>query len=153
MPVIWRAQELVNHVAWFILILSDHTFCIWKGNSYECIFKKGESRGLMLRESDSKSKGCEFESQTGRNCWWREWMSSALSTFNTTTEVPLSKAPDPQLSPALQHNNVRPTASGVCSRCVCVWMGAVNKTGPKFIFCNSDFIPHNSEVFFQANLT
>ncbi len=26
-------------------------------------------------------------------------------------------------------------------------MGAVNKTGPKFIFCNSDFIPHKSEFF------
>ncbi len=31
-PVIWRAQ--VNHIAWFILILSSHKFCVWKGNSF-----------------------------------------------------------------------------------------------------------------------
>ncbi len=39
-PVIWRAQTLVNCVAWFILILSSHKICIWKGNSYKCIFNK-----------------------------------------------------------------------------------------------------------------
>ncbi len=38
--------------------------------------------------------------RSGRNCGWGEWMSSVLSTFNTTTEVrPLSKAPNPQLLP------------------------------------------------------
>ncbi len=42
-------------------------------------------RGLMV-ESRTQSKV-------------REWMYSALSTFNTTTEVPLSKAPNPQLLP------------------------------------------------------
>ncbi len=36
---------------------------------------------------------------TGRDCRWGEWMSSALSYLNTTPEVPLSKAPDPQLLP------------------------------------------------------
>ncbi len=35
----------------------------------------------------------------GRNCRWGEWMSSALSTLNTTTEVLLSKTPNPQLLP------------------------------------------------------
>ncbi len=53
-----------------------------------------------------------------RDCRLGEWMSSALSTFNTTTEVrPLSKTLNPQLLPG-QHR--LPTALGVCSRCVCV---------------------------------
>ncbi len=39
-------------------------------------------------------------------------MSSALSTFNTMTEVPLSKTPNPQLLPG--------SLGGVCSRCACV---------------------------------
>ncbi len=39
-PVIWREQTLVNCVVWFILILSSHKFCVWKGNSYKCIFNK-----------------------------------------------------------------------------------------------------------------
>ncbi len=34
-PVIWRAQTLVKCVAWFILILSSHKFCVWKGNSFK----------------------------------------------------------------------------------------------------------------------
>ncbi len=42
-------------------------------------------------------------------------MYSTLSTFNTTTEVPLSKAPNPQLLPG------RRSINGVCSRCVCVF--------------------------------
>ncbi len=39
-PVIWRAQTLVNCIAWFILIFPSHKFCVWKGNSYKCIFNK-----------------------------------------------------------------------------------------------------------------
>ncbi len=39
-PVIWQAQNLVKHVVWFIWILSSHKFCIWKGNSYKCIFNE-----------------------------------------------------------------------------------------------------------------
>uniref|UniRef100_A0A672P3T5 Discs large MAGUK scaffold protein 3 n=1 Tax=Sinocyclocheilus grahami TaxID=75366 RepID=A0A672P3T5_SINGR len=47
-------------------------------------------------------------------------MYSVLSpTFNTTTEVPLSKAPNPQLLPGRRSNKWLPTAPGVCSRCVC----------------------------------
>ncbi len=37
------------------------------------------------------------ETSPSANCSWGEWMYSALSTLNTTTEVPLSKAPNPQL--------------------------------------------------------
>ncbi len=40
MSVIWRAQTLVKHVAWFIWILFSYKFCFWKGNSYKCIFNK-----------------------------------------------------------------------------------------------------------------
>ncbi len=43
-PVIWQAQMLVNPVAWFILILSSHKFCIWKGNSYKSILNKGRCK-------------------------------------------------------------------------------------------------------------
>ncbi len=31
---------LINCIAWFILILSSHKFCVWKENSYKCIFNK-----------------------------------------------------------------------------------------------------------------
>ncbi len=43
-------------------------------------------------------------------------MYSALSIINTTTEVPLSKAPNPQLLPGRRGIN----APGVCV-CVCVF--------------------------------
>ncbi len=42
-------------------------------------------------------------------------MYSALSTFNTTTEVSLSKAPNPQLLPG------RRNMAGVCVHGVCVF--------------------------------
>ncbi len=56
-------------------------------NFFNDTIPPGGSRGLMVRESDSYSKGSEFESWAGRNCRWGEWMYSALSTLNTTTEV------------------------------------------------------------------
>ncbi len=40
MPVIWRVQTFVNRIAWFIWIISSHKCCVWKGNSYKCIFNK-----------------------------------------------------------------------------------------------------------------
>ncbi len=46
------------------------------------------------------------------------WMYSALSTLNTTTEVPLSKAPNPQLLPGRRSINgcplLRVWVHGVC---------------------------------------
>ncbi len=51
---------------------------------------------------------------SGRNCRWGEWMSSALSTLNTTTEVPLSKVPNTQLLPGCHSLNDYPLL------CVCV---------------------------------
>ncbi len=90
------------------------------------------SRGLIVRESDSWSKGCEFESVGivgGRS------ECTALTTPNTTTEVPLSKALNPQLLPGCPllrcvitvcvcvcvcvFSAVCVHCSGVCSRCVC----------------------------------
>ncbi len=46
-------------------------------------------------------------------------MYSALSTFNTTTEVPLSKAPNPQLLPGCRSINGCPLLR-VCVHGVCV---------------------------------
>ncbi len=56
---------------------------------------------------------------TSRDCRWGEWISSTLSTLNTTTEVPLSKAPNPQLLPGRCSINGSPLLR-VCVRCVCV---------------------------------
>ncbi len=56
-------------------------------------------------------------------------MYSTLSTFNTTTEVPLSKATNPQLLPGRRSINGCPHCSGcvftVCV-CVCVHFGWAN---------------------------
>ncbi len=46
-------------------------------------------------------------------------MYSTLSTLNTMTEVPVSKAPNPNCSPGAAAVWL-PTAPGVCSQCVCV---------------------------------
>ncbi len=58
-------------------------------------------------------------------------MYSALSTLNTTTEVPLSKAPNPQLLPGHRSINscplLRVCVHGVCVfTAVCVHFGWVN---------------------------
>ncbi len=51
-------------------------------------------------------------------------MSSALSALNITTEVPLSKASNPQLLPVRRSKKCLPTAPGVCSLlCVCALDG------------------------------
>ncbi len=57
-------------------------------------------------------------------------MSSALSSFNTTTEVPLSKAPNPQLLPGRRSINGCPLlwvcVQGVCVHCcVCTLDGLI----------------------------
>ncbi len=65
----------------------------------------------------------------GTNCRWGEWMYSALSTFNTMTEVPLSKAPNPQLLPGHRSINGCPQlwvcVHSVCVFTVCVHFGCV----------------------------
>ncbi len=74
------------------------------------------SCGLMVRESDSLSKGCEFESWTGRNCRWGELMYSALSShpqYHNLAALEQGTAPR-----VLQHKWL-PTALCVCV-CVCV---------------------------------
>ncbi len=58
--------------------------------------------------------------RSGRDCRWGEWMFSALSTFNTMTEVrPLSKAPNPQLLPGRRSINGCPLLR-VCVHGACV---------------------------------
>jgi len=58
-------------------------------------------------------------------------MYSALSTFNTTTDVPLSKTPNPQLLPGRRSINgcplLRVCVHGVCvCSLLCVHLGWVN---------------------------
>ncbi len=51
-------------------------------------------------------------------------MYSPLSTLNTTTEVPLSKAPNPPTAPRAPQHKWLHTAPGVCSLlCVCTLDG------------------------------
>ncbi len=60
--------------------------------------------------------------RSGRDCRWGEWITSTLSTFNTTTEVrPLSKAPNPQLLPGR-----RSIGSGCMFTTVCVHLDGLN---------------------------
>ncbi len=57
-PVIWRAQTLVNLAAWFIWILSSHNFCVWKGNSYKCIFNKVRCKNNCVHAFSAPIRHC-----------------------------------------------------------------------------------------------
>ncbi len=70
-------------------------------------YLSGGSRGLMDRESDLYPEGCGFESQVRQGL-----LVGGVSSFNTTTEVSLSKAPNPQLLPG------RCNMAAHCSGCV-----------------------------------
>ncbi len=64
-------------------------------------------------------------------------MYSALSILNTTTEVPLSKAPNPQLLPGRRSINgwplLRVCVHGVCVCSLCaLWMGQMQSTNSKY---------------------
>ncbi len=64
------------------------------------IFFKGQSWPNWIESRTCNLKVAGSSLRSGRNCRWLKWITSALSTFNTTTEVrPLSKAPNPQLLP------------------------------------------------------
>ncbi len=53
-----------------------------------------------------------------------EGITSALSTFNITTELrSLSKAPNPQLFPGRRSNMAAHCSGCVFTVCVCTWMG------------------------------
>ncbi len=57
--------------------------------------------------------------RSGRDCRWGEWITSTLSTLNTTTEVkPLSKAPNPQLLSG-RHSIGCPLLQVYVHYCVC----------------------------------
>ncbi len=74
------------------------------------------SRSLML-ESRTRNPKVAGSSLRSGNCRWGEWMYSA---FNTTTEVLLSKAPNPQLLPGRRSINGCPLLR-VCVHGVCVF--------------------------------
>ncbi len=104
------------------------------------------SRGLMVKESDS--------SRAGRNCRWGELMYSALSTLNTTTEVRLSKTPNPQLLPGRRSINgcplLRVCVHGVCVcslLCVCTLDG-LNAENKFWVWVT--ILGHMSLHFWQA---
>ncbi len=82
------------------------------------------------RDSDSWSKGCEFESRSGRDFRWGEWMYSASFHLQYHDEVPLSKSPNPQLLPGRRSINgcplLRVCVHGVCVHCCVCALGWVN---------------------------
>ncbi len=99
-------------------------------------------------------------------------MSSALSTLNTTTEVPLSKAPNPQLLPGRRSINgcplLRVCVHGVCvftAVCVCtldglnaehefrVWVTILSRMSRHFHFFNGKLIYSASQNLNLKKLT
>ncbi len=79
----------------------------------------GGSCVLMDRASDLYPKVTGSSLRSGRNC---------LSTLNTTTEVPLSKAPNPQLLPRRRSIGcplLRVCVYGVCVHCCVCALGWV----------------------------
>ncbi len=62
-----------------------------------CYLGEVVAEWLASRTRNPKVVGSNLRSS--RDCRWGEWMYSALFTLNTTTEVPLSKAPNLQLLP------------------------------------------------------
>ncbi len=75
---------------------------------------KWGSRGLMLESRSCNRKVVSSSLGPAGIVGGGGWMSSALSTLNTTTEVPLSKTPNPQLLPG------RHCSGCVFTVCVCV---------------------------------
>ncbi len=92
-------------------ISQHYCFYLW---SNKCSFL-GEHNWpqtwIESRTCNPKVVGSSLRS--GSDCRWGEWITSTLSTLNTTTEMrPLSKAPNPQLLPG---RHWLPTAPGVCA--------------------------------------
>ncbi len=87
-------------------------------NGCICVYSvlKG-NRGLMVRESDLQPKGYDSFPAVIVDGGVNVQRSLLL---NTTTEVPLSKAPNPQLLPGCRSID-GPTAPGVCVHSVCVF--------------------------------
>ncbi len=94
-------------------LLTCTLLLVFVGDTFRCrvpnsqLILMGGSRGLMDSESDLKAEGCGFESQVRQGL-----LVGGVSSFNTTTEVSLSKAPNPQLLPGLCN------MAAHCSGCV-----------------------------------
>ncbi len=57
--------------------------------------------------------------RTGRNCRWGEWMYSTLSPPSIPRRGALEQDTEPPTAPRAPQHKWLPTATGVCSRCVC----------------------------------
>ncbi len=75
-------------------------------------------------------------------------MNSTLSTFNTTTEVPLSKAPNPQLLPGRWSNGC-PLLQVCVHYCVCVHLDGLNAEDQFRIWVT---ILDNTSHYFKSHL-
>ncbi len=144
MKSIFRIKKMLHDKHLFAYIqgkTKHHCFGNWQfvcscGSVCMYIYTHGEVVAYWLESRTRNPKVVSSSLRSGRNCRWGEWMYSALSSFNTTTEVPLSKAPNPQLLPGRRSINgcplLRVCVHGVCvftvcvcSRCVCVHFGWV----------------------------
>ncbi len=68
---------------------------------------------------------CEFESRSGRDCQWGGVNVQRSLPLQHHDEVPLSKAPNPQLLPGRRNINGRPLLR-VCVHCCVCALGGVN---------------------------
>ncbi len=122
------AHSSQTHVP--ISILSQNSFWTFliKKNTF-----LGEVVALWLESWTRNPKVMGLSLGTGRNSRWGSEFTALSSIFNTMTEVPLSKAPNPQLLPGCHSINgcplLRVCVHGVCvftAVCVCVHFGWVN---------------------------
>ncbi len=115
--------------------------------------KLGASHGLIVVESQTCIPKVAGESQDQKDCQWGSGITSALSTLNTTTEVPLSKAPNPQLLPG--RRRIGCPLLRVCVHSVCTgWLNLCRAQIPSMghVFSFSFPFPFLSFQFQNSNV-
>ncbi len=96
------------------------------------------NRGLMVENRTRNRKVVSSSLRSGRDCWWGEWMYSALSTFNTTTRCPWSRHRTEQLLPrcgSIGCPLLRVCVHRVCV-CVCVCVFTAVCVHLELVLCN-----------------